>query len=305
MSRIAVAMVAVAAALSLAACQPLPQPFKDDRPPPGAPILKLKDGAGIQVGAISGVDDAVAARLAEAMAEALRQADVPASTQARNRASYILTAAAATQPSAAPGRTAIEVKWTLAAPDGKTAGDYMQRLEAAAEPWRAGDPALMTTMARAGAPQIATLLQDEPTGPAQPVAMPRMTVLKVAGAPGDGSTMLTRAMESALRRAQVDVGGGGSSDGGTPSPAGLVLAGKVDVGPPKNGAQHVQIVWAVQRDGKEIGRINQENDVPAGTLDRGWGDIAFIVADAALPGIMALLERTTGPDGAAPKDAAG
>src|SRR5689334_1464416 len=170
LSRIAVATVAAVAMLSLAACQPLPQPFKDDRPPPGAPILKLKDGAGIQVGAINGVDDAVAARLAEAMAEALRQADVPASTQVRNRASYILTAAAAAQPAgASSGRTAIEVKWMLAAPDGKTAGDYTQRLEAAAEPWRAGDPALMTTMARAGAPQIAMLLQDEPATQAQPV----------------------------------------------------------------------------------------------------------------------------------------
>jgi hypothetical protein len=163
----------------------------------------------------------------------------------------------------------------------------------------------MTTMARAGAPQIATLMQDEPTAPARPVAMTRMTVLKVAGAPGDGSTMLTRAMESALRRAQVDVGSGGESGGAAGAAGRLVLAGKVDVGPPKNGAQHVQIVWAVQRDGKEIGRINQENDVPAGTLDKGWGDIAFIVADAALPGIMALLERTTGPDGAAPAGTAG
>jgi hypothetical protein len=134
LSRIAVATATAAVALSRAACQPLPQPFKEDRPPPGAPILKLKDGAGIQVGAISGVDDAVGARLAEAMAEALRQADVPASTQVRNRASYVLTAAAATRPAPAPGRTAIEVQWTLAAPDGKTAGGYTQRLEAAAEP---------------------------------------------------------------------------------------------------------------------------------------------------------------------------
>ncbi len=301
MNRIAVAMAA--AMLSLVACQPLPQPFKEDRPPPGAPILKLKDGVGIQVGAISGMDDGAADRLAEAMAEALRQADVPASTQVRNRASYVLTGTAATRPAAAPGRTAIEVQWTLAAPDGKTAGGYTQRLEAAAEPWRAGDPALMATMARAGAPQIAMLMQDEPTAPAQPVAMPRMTVLKVAGAPGDGSTMLTRAMETALRRAQVEVGS--DESGGEAGRTGLVLAGKVEIGPPKNGAQHVQIVWAVQRDGKEIGRINQENDVPAGTLDKGWGDIAFIVADAALPGIMALLERTTGPEGAVPKDAAG
>jgi hypothetical protein len=69
--------------LLLGACQPLPQPFAEDRPPPGAPILTLKDGAGVWV-----VADAP--EVAEAMAAALRAAGTPASTSAANRASWRL-----------------------------------------------------------------------------------------------------------------------------------------------------------------------------------------------------------------------
>ena len=43
--------------LLLAACQPLPQPFAEDRPPPGAPILTPKDGAGIEVRPVAGTPD--------------------------------------------------------------------------------------------------------------------------------------------------------------------------------------------------------------------------------------------------------
>ena len=37
--------------------------------------------------------------------------------------------------------------------------------------------------------------------------------------------------------------------------------------------------------------IDQQNAVPAGSLDGTWGDIAFAVAGAAAPGVAALIER--------------
>ncbi len=98
-------------------CQPLPQPFAEDRPPPGAPILTPKDGAGIVVRPIAGLSEAASAGLAEAMADALQNNDVPASTQVYNRASYVLTGTAHDH-ALAGDRTAIELRWELHGPDG-------------------------------------------------------------------------------------------------------------------------------------------------------------------------------------------
>ncbi len=60
------------ALLMLCACQPLPRPFGEDRPPPRAPILSPRDSAGIAVAPVAGAPDAMATELAEAMAGALR-----------------------------------------------------------------------------------------------------------------------------------------------------------------------------------------------------------------------------------------
>jgi hypothetical protein len=78
--------------------------------------------------------------------------------------------------------------------------------------------------------------------------------------------------------------------GGAPS---FVLTGTVTMSPADAGKQqHVRIGWALLRgDGREIGQVSQENAVPAGSLDGAWGDVAYAVATAAAPGVLALIER--------------
>ena len=62
--------------------------------------------------------------------------------------------------------------------------------------------------------------------------------------------------------------------------------------PADAGKQQVQISWALRRgDGREIGQVSQANAVPAGSLDGAWGDVAYAVATAAAPGVIALIER--------------
>jgi hypothetical protein len=50
----------------------------------------------------------------------------------------------------------------------------------------------------------------------------------------------------------------------------------------------------MQPDGSEIGDVRQQNAVPAGSLDRAWGDTALLVAEAAYDGIIALYEKASG-----------
>jgi hypothetical protein len=266
-------------AVMAVACQPLPHPFAADVPP--AALLSPRDSAGIYVAPVAGAPSPVAGDLAEAMAAALRDADIPASTRGRNKGSYELRGAASEQ--TLPGdRVEITVDWELLAADGRSLGHAPV---AAEQPAGAGDT-VAPAIAAAATPAIRKLVQDEPPiAAAQPD--PAVSLRPVTGAPGDGGRSLTRAMEEALRRARVALAAPG---GGAPS---FVLTGTVTMSPADaSKQQRVRIGWALLRgDGREIGQVSQENAVPAGSLDGAWGDVAYAVATAAAPGVVALIER--------------
>ena len=266
-------------ACSAAACQPLPHPFAGDVPP--AALLSPRDSAGIYVAPVAGAPQPVAGDLAEAMAKALRDADIPASTRGRNKGSYELRGAAREE--TLPGdRVEVTVDWELLAADGRSLG----HAPSAAEQPTGGSDTVAPVIAAAAAPAIRKLVQDEPpAATAQPD--PAVSLRPVTGAPGDGGRSLTRAMEEALRHARVVLATPG---GDAPS---FVLTGTVTMSPADSSKQqHVRIGWALLRgDGSEIGQVSQENAVPAGSLDGAWGDIAYAVATAAAPGVVALIER--------------
>jgi hypothetical protein len=64
----------------------------------------------------------------------------------------------------------------------------------------------------------------------------------------------------------------------------------VALGPASGGAQRVRVDWTVKMpDGKAIGTIKQANDVPSGSLDKGWGDTAYYATQAAAEGIFQVV----------------
>jgi uncharacterized lipoprotein YmbA len=267
--------------LLAAACQPLPRPFAGDVPQ--VALLSPRDSAGIYVAPVAGAPSPVAGDLAEAMAAALRDADIPASTRGRNKGSYELRGAANEQ-SLPDGRIGVSVDWELRAADGRSLGHAPSAAEQSAVGWPASDT-VAPAIAAAATPAIRKLVQDDPPIAAAD-ADPALALRAVTGAPGDGGRALTRAMENALRRARVVLAAPGAD---APS---FVLAGTVTMSPAKAGQQRVEVSWALQRrDGREIGQVSQENAVPAGSLDGAWGDVAYAVATAAAPGVVALIER--------------
>jgi hypothetical protein len=223
--------------------------------------------------------------LAEAIAAALRDAEIPASTAGGgNKGSYRLFAATSEQPRGA-GHSSVIVAWELHAASGKQVGQGTADVEAPGDAWGQDDETLIRTVANKAVPAIAKLVQDDPPK-AVALAEPLLAVRAVTGAPGDGGRALPRAMDFALRRANVAIA---EKAGDRES---FVLTGKVELSPPASGKQQVKISWALLgADGREIGEINQENAVPAGSLDGSWGDIAFAVANAAAPGVAQLLQQ--------------
>jgi hypothetical protein len=48
--------------------------------------------------------------------------------------------------------------------------------------------------------------------------------------------------------------------------------------------------------GQDLGKVVQLNEIPAGTLDHYWGDVAVVVATEASGGVNDVLKRQTQPD---------
>jgi hypothetical protein len=280
-----------AAILVLAACQPLPHPFAGDVPPPGSPMLTLRDNASVTIAPIHGGPQATAEKLGAALAGALQKREIAASDTTASIGSYELLGRIEAMPPSGD-KVAVIAKWDLHDPSGQSIGERTAQLEASAQDWEEGNGEVVARLADASAEQLAPLMQDDQPGEVEAEAggRPRLLIGGVEGAPGDGGQSLPRAIAEILKRQDIVL----LTD--PQAKADLVLDGDVTVAPPKAGKQHVKIVWRVRRkDGGEIGTVGQENDVPTGLLDGPWSDVAYMVAASAQDGIMQLVARGAPP----------
>ena len=96
-------------------------------------------------------------------------------------------------------------------------------------------------------------------------------------------------LAAAVRRA---LGGRGFSVGGGSGGKTVRVAGSVSLGEKAGGRQPVSVRWKViDTGGTLVGTVRQDNEVPAGMLENGWGPIAAVVGNAAAGGIVDLLSR--------------
>jgi hypothetical protein len=290
---------AAALLLALGSCQPLPHPFADDRPP--ASLLTVRDSAGVTIGPIAGAPEATAEKLREAVAKELQKHDIPASASTASLSSYQLSGRIEEAPPAL-GKARVTVYWSLRTAAGKVIGERQPYSEASPADWTAGADGPVGELAAASAETLAPLLSDEPLP--HPLAEAatategriRLAIGGVAGAPGDGDTSLAGSVTAVLKRHDFDIIDDPKSQGV------LKLSGQVAMSSGEPGKQHIKIVWHLRRaDGSEVGTVGQENEVPKGTLDGAWGDVAYTVAVAAESGILELVARSGPPPKAAAK----
>jgi hypothetical protein len=249
------------------------------------PLLRLDGAAGVLVLPVAGAPGAATTRLAEAMAEALARADMPAGTRAVNAASHQLHGAVAMLIEDASQAT-IELDWRLIDPEGRELGSDIRRETVPRDQWYRADPALLRRLTQLSARPLAALVLGEPPPlPAVAEAPPtrRIAVAPVDGAPGDGRIALQRALAEVLRQSGLTVAP--AFDGES-----LILLGTVTASAPERGRQGIEISWALMwPDGSEAGRIDQASQIVAGSLDGAWGEAAFDVALGAAEGVRELL----------------
>jgi len=268
-------IVVLASALALAACGPLPRPFQpDDKELDDNPLLRLTDFGGIIVPPAFGLADAPSRALAEAVAKALRDLDVPANVKAGNPQSLILDLQAEMQ----AGR--VQVTSNLVDAKGTSLVD--PRAEAGF-PTAPDRPEAWEAVAKPIALAIVNAIKPEA---AVARVLPAIHVESVAGAPGDGGAALLRSLAFHLERAGlriVDVAG--------PDVIGVV--GTVTIGNVDANTRRVSVNWRVRdAGGADLGRVDMQNPVPVQILDRQWAELAFEIAGASADGIRDIAERS-------------
>lgn len=116
-------------------------------------------------------------------------------------------------------------------------------------------------------------------------AIRAVAVVPVKGSPGDGNDELTSAMRKTLSEAGWPVVS-------RPQPDALTIEGHVKLAAKDDKTQSVALSWLIKSPtGKVLGDVKQANDVPAGSLDEGWGGAATAVAEAAATGIFDVVKR--------------
>ncbi len=119
----------------------------------------------------------------------------------------------------------------------------------------------------------------------------------MTGAPGDGKLSLTKQMKTHLAALGPMVQD--TADG-----ADFIVQGNVRMVPIAGGQQRVEIQWAVKAaSGDERGKVVQLNEIPAGSLDHYWADVAVMVATEAAGGVNDVILRQSGrePGGDTPQ----
>jgi hypothetical protein len=287
--------------LGLAACGDLPQPFRGQ---PGQVAARLARPPAYRIaipppaGALQ--TRAQAEAYAEALAEQLMAQEVPAVAGDPWPLDWVVEVSATRQPAG------VLPHYRLRDGDGMLLGEASGRMVSTRD-WLAGDEAALRRTAADGAQSLATLVAradalrrtgDERTAGAGPLVV---RLLPVRGAPGDGNRSLTARMSEQLAALGFRVQD--QSDG-----AQFAVMGVVEMAAAPRGQQRIEIVWTVQRrDGFDLGRVLQLNEVPAGSLNGLWGDVAFVVANEAAGGIRDVItnaQAAPAPAEGAPQAAA-
>lgn len=260
----------------VAACGNLPRPFQPDDKSVENPLLILGDRAGIIVMPIAGVSsDAESHDFAEALARALRELDVNAHTGAGNRASLVLSSFLETKPESG----SVLILW-LSEPGKGDTGTYEANVnprEILAESPRRQQ--ILRKIAESVAAQV------NPGAVAAVLGAPPVYIAKVDGLAESTSRPLQRALDFALRRANIDI---------TDAPGGraLTVSGRIKFQDRPQNMVALAVDWRVLgADGAELGTLSQQNEIAARVLERAWAEIAGAIAENASEGIIDIVNR--------------
>lgn len=329
-------ILAISASLAISACGAVTEPYgmKDPfgipKPFEGternaALTERITEIPDFLVGGIDGMEGDAEDVLREKVAAALQAKELGAATKMPSRGAWLLMGAVrerfvpkppvpppqksksnkqakkptpAPQPKPEPEVQAIDIDWKVQDGDGKLRASFSTPFTsdvatlAAAKLYAALRSDVEATVIAAPGGENAEPIP----GVAHAAIAPRVAVVKVSGAPGDGEKTLARSIALML-----------GNTGLTVSNADDAKAWRVDalVSVAKAGANdEVVLKWRVlDAKGLVLGEVEQKNQVSAGRLAKNWGETAALAAAAAAPGLADVIAKAHN-SGLDPQDAA-
>lgn len=275
----------LAATAALGACGDLPRPFQGIPGIEGGRLaLPPAPRLALPTPATALLDQASAEELMNLLAEGLVNREVPAVPGPARRGDWRLAMAAEIVDGA------VVPTFDIRNPQDISQGT-VRGAAVPAQAWSDARPETLRAVAQAVTPDLATMLDriEAARRDADPDSVrnrpPRVVFAGVNGAPGDGNAALERQIRSLLPQRGLVV-----QD--APLGADFSLAGRVLVVQGAPGTQRVEIQWIVaDAQAREVGRAVQVNEVPRGSLDRLWGDVAIVVAEEAAQAVRDIVQR--------------
>jgi hypothetical protein len=116
----------------------------------------------------------------------------------------------------------------------------------------------------------------------------KVMVAPIEGAPSDGNRQLFGGMRRALGSSRIVVMDSPGADT-------FVITGRVKLTPIDDRTGQLALTWVLKDPGgREIGKVDQSNPVPLAATRGSWAGFGDIVAQAAVEGILELLEKALG-----------
>jgi hypothetical protein len=278
-------LVLALTALSVVACGPLPRPFKTPVEAPPNRLVFEAAAQGIWVQPLDGTSLPMSKLLAESIVEGFKRLGIRATMNESVNSRYRLKGKARLNLDDPSLPYVMVIEWTLFDYDGDIIGIVNEGVPGSRKEWDFGSPKVIAEIGDSTPGLISVMIGEDEKAqePVRPL-LAGLWIEPIEHAPGDGDISLTRAITIAIKGAGVKLAPDRSH-------AEFVLRGRVILDPPIDGLERVEIVWSIlTSDGREIGRARQENLVEAGTFSDAWGEVASIVAAAALEGIQGVIQ---------------
>jgi hypothetical protein len=314
--------------LLLAGCFGTPKPFEHDSGG-DTPYRAKRDQIEVSIGTPANMPAQMGERVAAALAIELQAYNIVAAVQP-TPAPLKVAGAMSTRDAATGAGIEIEIEWFVLGKGSGREGPATSRTVTQPEDFASASDRLVSRIAQQAAPRIATLmgkaptfearspgqvaagvnaLPPEPEGPVQPASavggsasataasstatqtppvnqrQVKVMVAPVEGAPSDGNRQLFGGMRRALGSSKIVVMDSAAGDTFT-------VAGKVKLTPIDDAKAQLEVAWVLKDPaGKEVGKVDQANPVPLAAARGSWAGFGDIVAQAAVEGILDLLEK--------------
>ncbi len=313
--------------LLLAGCVNTPKPFEHDSVD-DEPFRPKQDKVEVAVATPANMPDNMARRVAAALAIELQSYNIVAAMQP-TPAPLKIASAMSTRDAEFGTGIEIEIEWYLLGNGNGIEGPAVSKTVVQPRDFAEASDKLVSRIAQQAAPRVATLMGKPPmfearapgqvaagvntppvdeappvqsasaapgTTPSQPgaavtpPARPRQTKVMVGsieGAPSDGNRQLLGGMRRALGSSRIVVMDAAGADT-------FVVSAKVKLTPTDDRTGQLDLTWFLKDpSGKEIGKVDQSNPVPLAAARGSWAGFGDIVAQAAVEGILELIEQAT------------